>query len=156
EEDRQAESELHERTPVENGMRFLRLKRSQEKTLCWVARPESSKGVCGSEDTPFEDSGRATRDRPPRLNGSLVNAGHGGGDAAARGEGPHDLAAPRRARLDEVVEQPIDDRLVEAALGAVALQVELEGLQLDAQLIGDITEGDGAEVGLAGLGTQAG
>jgi hypothetical protein len=28
----------------------------------WVARPESSKGV-GAGDTPFEDSGRATRKR---------------------------------------------------------------------------------------------
>src|SRR6516165_10305227 len=97
--------------------------------------------------------------RRPGADGSrlrLVVAAHGGGDAAARREGADDAAPLRGARRDEVVEQAVDDGLVERPLRAVALEVELERLQLDAGRRGGVGEGDGAEVGLAGLGAEAG
>src|SRR5262249_31760786 len=78
------------------------------------------------------------------------------GDAAAGGEGADDPAFAGCAGGDEVVEQAVDDGLVEGADVAGALQGEFEGLQLDAGLIGDVAEGDGAEVGGSGLGAEAG
>src|SRR5262249_9373735 len=90
------------------------------------------------------------------VRGGLVDAGDGGGDAAARGEGRDELAAERAAGGHEVVEQAVDEVLVEDALVAEALQVELERLQLDAAVRRRVGVGDGAEVRLAGLGANAG
>jgi hypothetical protein len=90
------------------------------------------------------------------VQGGLVLAGDGRGDAAARRERADDPAAARLAGGHEVVEQAVDDRFVERTLVAIALQVELEGLQLHAAGGRGVGEGDGAEVRLARLGAQAG
>jgi hypothetical protein len=83
-------------------------------------------------------------------------AGDGCGNAAARGESADDAAASRPAGRHEVIEQAIDEGFVKHALVAVALEVELERFQLDAQRAGRIGERNGAEIGLAGLGTETG
>lgn len=73
-----------------------------------------------------------------------------------RREGADDLAANRLARLHEIIEQAIDNRFVKCALVAVALEIKLERFQLNAQRARRVGERDGAEIGLAGLGTQTG
>src|SRR5439155_10007689 len=80
----------------------------------------------------------------------------GRGDAAAWREGADDATAHRPAGGHEIVEQAIDQGLVEDALVAVALQVELERFQFDAALGGRVGEGDGAEIRLPRLRTDAG
>ena len=67
-----------------------------------------------------------------------------------------DARAPRRDRGHQVVEDAVGDRLVEGALVAVRPEVELPRLELDAELVGHVLDADGGEVGLAGLGAQAG
>src|SRR5262249_41491007 len=92
--------------------------------------------------------GRAEKSRAEgRLLCDLVGAGDGGGDATPGGEGADDAGAGGAARADEVLEDLVDERLVEDALVAVALEVELERLQLDALRGGRVGEGDGPEVG---------
>src|SRR6187200_448488 len=70
----------------------------------------------------------------------FVRAGHGRRDAAARRESADDLQAPRLGDLHEVVEQAVDDSLIEDALIAKALQVELQRLEFDADPVGAIGE----------------
>ena len=77
-------------------------------------------------------------------------------DAAAHLELALDARAPRRDCGHQVVEDPVGDRLVECALVAVRPEIELPRLELDAELVGDVLDADGGEVGLAGLGTEAG
>src|SRR5262245_7831021 len=86
----------------------------------------------------------------------LIDAGDGGGDAAARRERPDDAAAPRPARRHKVVQKPVHHRLVKDAFVAITLQVQLQRLQLDATLAGSVRERDRAEVGLSGFRTEAG
>src|SRR4051812_16076425 len=88
--------------------------------------------------------------------GRLEYAGDGGADPAARGERPGHLAAARGTGPDEVVEQPVGDRLVEDSLVAECLEKELQRLQFDAQPVRGVPEGDGSEVRVAGLRTHAG
>ena len=57
---------------------------------------------------------------------------------------------------DEVVEDPVREGFVINALVAIALQVEFQGLELETFLVGAIADGDRCEIGLAGLGTEAG
>jgi hypothetical protein len=54
------------------------------------------------------------------------------------------------------VEDFVGRALVERALVAEAPQVELECLQLDAELLRHVFQVQGREVGLAGLGAEAG
>src|SRR5690606_3643052 len=75
---------------------------------------------------------------------------------AARGKGARDAHAPGAAGGDQVVEDAVDGRLVEDALVAVALQVELQRLELDAGSGRGVGDEDLAEVGLSGLGTHRG
>src|SRR5262249_21194799 len=98
--------------------------------------------------------GATIRRRMRRSLRLLVGAGDVGGDAAARREGARDPAAQRPAGRDEVVEQAVDEGFVEDALVAVALEVELERAQLDAGFAWSVGEGDGAEIGLPGLGAK--
>src|SRR4051812_47491314 len=79
--------------------------------------------------TPTGGEGSSEGASPRRL---LVRRGDRGRDAAARRERADDPAARRLARRHEVVEQAVDDRLVKDALVAVALQIELQRLQLHA------------------------
>ena len=61
--------------------------------------------------------------------------GHGLGDAAAGAEGGDDLHVARLRDRGQVVEDRVGDVLVEDAFVAEALQVELEALELDAELV---------------------
>lgn len=65
--------------------------------------------------------------------------------------------------MREVVADFVGDGFVEDALGAEGLEVELEGLELDAALVsrlgsgsGDVSDGDRAEVGVSGFGAEGG
>src|SRR5687768_2882682 len=82
--------------------------------------------------------------------------GHGGCDPTTHPE----LASYRdRARLDrgyEVVANLVRYRFVERALIAVAPQVELQALELDAQGVRNVIDRDRCEVGLSGHRAQAG
>jgi len=57
---------------------------------------------------------------------------------------------------DQVVENSVGDGLVEGTLVAVRPDVELEALQFDAEMVGDVIEKQRREIGLAGLWAQAG
>src|SRR5262249_54550233 len=81
---------------------------------------------------------------------------HSRRDAAARCEGPDYLAPPRPARGHEIVEQLIHRVLVKNAPITIAVQIQLERLQLHAQVRRRVAEGDGAEVGLACHGAKTG
>src|SRR5262249_6854669 len=82
--------------------------------------------------------------------------GDGGGDAAAGGEGADDPAFAGCAGGDEIVEQAVDDGLGEGDDAAGEVEGEVRGVQVGAGVIGDVAEGDGAEVGVSGLGAEAG
>ena len=56
----------------------------------------------------------------------------------------------------KIIEETIDDRFIKDALSAETLQIELERFQFHAKLIGSVGIGDGSEVRLSCLGTQAG
>ncbi len=92
---------------------------------------------------------------PLRDSTGLIFTRHPRRNPAPRREGPNHFAAARPACRHEIVEQAINDVLVENPLVAVALQIEFEGLQLHAQLRWCVGEGDGAEIRLARLGTEA-
>src|SRR5207249_4563575 len=79
-----------------------------------------------------------------------------GVDAAADREVPLHPEVARREHGDQVVEDAVGDRLVEVALVAERPQVQLERLQLDALLAGDVADAEGGEVGLAGERAEAG
>lgn len=57
---------------------------------------------------------------------------------------------------DEVVEDFVGDGFVEGAFVTVGPHVELEAFELYAFVVGDVVEGEGGEIGLAGFGAQAG
>src|SRR2546428_7513607 len=67
-------------------------------------------------------------------------------DSAANEEIARHFAPPGFQRSDEIIQDAIRDRLVERAFVAVAPQVQLQALQLDAGLIGNIDDADGGEV----------
>ena len=77
-------------------------------------------------------------------------------DAAAGRERADDGAPPRLNPCHEIVQQPIDDLLVENALVAKSLQVQLERFQLHAEFIGDVAVGDSAEIRLPGDRAETG
>src|SRR5688572_271969 len=56
----------------------------------------------------------------------------------------------RPASFDEIVENLIDDILVKHALRAKRPEIELQRLELDAQLVGYIADPNGAKVRLSG------
>src|SRR6516164_3180599 len=62
----------------------------------------------------------------------FIHTRHRCGNPPARGERADDPAAPRAASRHEIVQQAIDDVLIEHALVAIALQIQLERLQFDA------------------------
>ena len=80
---------------------------------------------------------------------SLVGRGDHAGDAAADGERPLDGHAPRPGDADELVQDDVDDVLVEDALVAETLQVELEALELHAPTVRDVGDADRREIGLS-------
>ena len=82
--------------------------------------------------------------------------GDAGGDASAGGEGGGEGHLAGVGGFDEVVEDLVGEGFVEYAFVAVGLEVEFEGFEFEAFLVGAVLDGDGAEIGLAGLGTEAG
>src|SRR5688572_5486612 len=99
-----------------------------------------------------ERSGRRFRDR--RGPGAVIGE-DAGVDAAADVEVALDPQPLGRHRGDQVVEDLLGDRLVEGADVAEAPEVELQRLELNALLVGDVAKLDGREVGLAGLRADA-
>src|SRR5687767_5289645 len=87
--------------------------------------------------------------------GPLVPRDDDGVDAAADGEVALDGHLERLGRGDEIVEDPVRDVLVEGALVAVAPEVELERLQLDAELIRHVADADRRKVRLPRLRAEA-
>src|SRR3954466_4593813 len=77
-------------------------------------------------------------------------------DSAADEEISGDFAAARLQCRDEIVEDPVGDGLVERALVAVAPEVELEALELHAELAGHVADADGREVRLPRHRAEAG
>ena len=77
-----------------------------------------------------------------------------GGDAQRQAATGHELAFnlhfPGFAHLDKVVQNSVDDVLVERADIAIGGKVKLQGLGLNAQLVGDIIDEDLREIRLAG------
>ncbi len=77
-------------------------------------------------------------------------------DPATHVERAFDARATRADGCDQVVEDPVGHRFVERAVVTVRPEVQLPGLELDAQGVGDVFDADGGEVGLPGLGADAG
>lgn len=73
-------------------------------------------------------------------------------DAAAYVEGSGYLHVSGLASFYQFIQEPVGYGFVEDAFVAEAVVVELEGLQFDAKLIGNVFEIDGGEVGLTGFG----
>lgn len=84
-----------------------------------------------------------------------LGGGDGEGDAAAGTEFACDLHPARLAGLHEVGEDAVYDLFVERVMAAEGIEVELQGLALDAELVRDVADADVAEVGLAGHGAEA-
>ena len=82
--------------------------------------------------------------------------GHDRLDVAADVEIPDHLDLPGVQELDEVVQYPVGDVLVEDMLVAKAVDVELEGLQFHAPLVGNVFNVDGREIGETTAWTNAG
>ena len=74
---------------------------------------------------------------------------HVGVDAAAHIPLRGHADEARRDRLDDVVEHRVGDLLVERAFVAVAPEVQLQALQLDAEFVGHDVDAEVREVGLA-------
>ena len=63
---------------------------------------------------------------------------------------------PGAGDRNEIVEDQIRHMLVKGPMVTIPLQVELQGLQLHADPIGDIGDREGPEIGLARLGADRG
>src|SRR5207248_7566637 len=85
-----------------------------------------------------------------------ISCDHDRVDSTANEEVADHFAPPRLQRADQVVEDPVGDRLVEGAFVPVAPEVELEALQLHAGAIRHVRDLDGGKVRLAGHGADAG
>ena len=62
----------------------------------------------------------------------------------------------RPAHLHQMVENLIDNGLVESSFIAIGPEIELEGFELDAKLVGNVGDPNRREIGLAGARTHAG
>src|SRR3954466_10500995 len=71
-------------------------------------------------------------------------------------EVPLDAGAARPHRRHQVVQDAIGDGLVKRPLVAIRPQVELPGLELHAERVGDVFDAQGGEVRLPRLRAQAG
>src|SRR5882724_12794638 len=80
----------------------------------------------------------------------------GGGKAAAGSEFAADDAPFGADGGDDVVKDFIGGVFVEDAEVAIGEEIHFEGFELDAILFGHVLNGDGAEVGEAGLGADRG
>ncbi len=85
-----------------------------------------------------------------------VLGGDFGGDAAAGAEVADDGHATGFTARCEIVQNLVSRVFVKNPFVTIALEVKLEGFQFDAELIGTIRDINRTEIGLAGLGAQAG
>jgi hypothetical protein len=90
-----------------------------------------------------------------RLDGGPASE-DGGGEAAAGGEFAADDAPFWEHGGDEIAEDFVDGVFVEDAEIAIGEKIHFQGLELDAGFFGHVLDGDGAEVGEAGLGADGG
>src|SRR4051812_31035141 len=67
-------------------------------------------------------------------------------DSAANVEVAHDLHPPRLACGREIVEDPVHRALVEDPVVAKTPQVELQRLELETELVGDVRDDDRPEI----------
>ncbi len=63
---------------------------------------------------------------------------------------------PRFQRRDQVVKYGIHHRFIENTLIAIGEEIKLEAFHFDAAAIGDVGDGDGGKIGLAGDWADAG
>ena len=80
----------------------------------------------------------------------------GGGEAAAGSECAADDAPFGADGADDVVEDFVNGVFVEDAEVAIGEEIHFEGFELDTIFFGQVLDGDGAEVGEAGLGADGG
>ena len=73
---------------------------------------------------------------------------HGKRDSTARGELRGDDCFARRARFDEVIQNPVGHSFVKCALVPIGRQVKFQGLALDAEAVGHVIDIDAAKIGL--------
>src|ERR1051326_3657940 len=85
-----------------------------------------------------------------------MRSGDSGGGAAADVEGRANGQLAGFQGGYEIVEDRVNNGLVEDPFIAIREKVELEAFHLDASLVGDISDGDGGEIGLAGDRAEAG
>ena len=98
----------------------------------------------GAETKIFRESALSVRRRNRRM------------DAAAHVEVAHHRHFARPARRDEVVENPIDHRLMKRAFIAIGPKIKFQSFEFDAALIRHVGDFDGGEIGLAGFRADAG
>ncbi len=101
----------------------------------------------------WHEGGLMSRQLDPRLRlpALLAVLGHHvGGDAAAHIPFRGDADEARVGGADQVVDDVVGDLLVERAFVAVAPEVQLQALELHAQLVGDHVDREMGEVRLAG------
>ena len=77
-------------------------------------------------------------------------------DSAAHVEIPDHGHGLRMASPDQIIQNAIDDSFVEGSLLPKRPEVELEGFELDTQLVGNVANPDGREVRLARARADAG
>ena len=77
-------------------------------------------------------------------------------DAAAHIEVAYHRDFARPARADEIVENPIDHRLMKHAFIAIGPKVKFQSFEFDAMLIRHVVDFDRGKIGLAGLRANAG
>ncbi len=77
-------------------------------------------------------------------------------DASADVELGTDAHESRAAGVYQILEDTVGHRLVEGALVPERPHVQFQGLELDAELLWDVVDVQGREIGLAGLRAQTG
>ena len=105
-------------------------------------------------------SGAKAPDHIAGLGAAELRAGpagfYGGADSAARTEDALDHSPDRVGRLHDIFKDLVDDVFLEDAEVAIAEEILLERLELEAALAGHVADGQNAEVGQTGLGADAG
>src|SRR4030042_4221990 len=90
------------------------------------------------------------------LTGTGVADFGNGLDSSSWIELPRDRRPDRTAGPDDILEDAVDDILIEYAQVPVAQDVVLQGLELQAGILGNIADGDQPEIGQARLGAEGG
>src|SRR4030042_1107378 len=88
------------------------------------------------------------------LTGTGVADFDNGLDSSSWIELPRDRRPDRTVGPDDILEDAVDDILIEYAQVPVAQDVVLQGLELQAGILGDIADGDQPKVGQARLGAE--